>query len=74
MGTTDIQQVTCLCNFLEYFLVVENGFKKTEKEDIIKKRLGIAFSFSFIWAFGGSFYDSAHRFIDNMMRDNFAKY
>ena len=66
--------VTNLCNFLEYFIVPENGLKKNEKEDLLKKRIGIAFAFSFIWAMGGSFKADAHRMLDNMMRDNFARY
>lgn len=66
--------VTNICNFLEYFLVPENGLKKTEKEDIIKKRVALAFIFSYIWSIGGSFKSDAHPMLDVMIKDCFPKY
>ena len=36
--------------------------------------LNCFFAFSFFWAFGGHFKTSAMRFLDNMMRDFFAKH
>ena len=44
-----------------------------DKKEIWLRPLNVFFSFSFIWAFGGHYKASASRFLDNMLRDFFAK-
>jgi len=44
-----------------------------EKKEIWSKKINVYFGFSFIWAFGASYKSNAIRFIDNIMRDYFAK-
>lgn len=53
MRTYDLQNVISLCNFAEYFLLKEIG--KDDKKDVWTKKILMYFSFSFMWAFGGSF-------------------
>ena len=43
-------------------------------KDIWLRPLGAFFAFAFFWAFGGHFKASGMRFLDNMMRDFFAKH
>lgn len=50
--TTDLQQVTSLCNYLESFLHEERGFKGLDVDK--KKILEDVFAWSYAWSLGGS--------------------
>ena len=52
LATTDLQQVTSLCNLMEYFLVDERGFKGKPEEK--KQMINAFFAFSYAWGLGGS--------------------
>ena len=74
MPTVPIQIVRCICNFLEYlFTHNKNAVPYDEKKEVWAKKLNFYFGFAFIWGFGASYKTTALRFIDNMMRDFFAK-
>ena len=70
--TYPIQTITCLCNFLEYYLV-HVKVQATDKLEVWKRKLNFAFGFSFIWAIGGSFSLDAYKVLDNLFRDCFAR-
>jgi dynein heavy chain len=74
MPCVEIQTITNLCNFLEYFLTNAHG-KFTVKDSIekIAKKLEASFAFSFIWSFGASHNINAYKYLDNLFRDCFAK-
>ena len=70
----EIQAITSLCNFLEYFITPEiGGFNASDSAITIRGKLSKYFAFSFIWGVGGSFSAKASRFVDNIMRYNFEK-
>jgi len=50
--TTDLQQVTSICNFLEYFIDESKGFKGDD--DAKKKLIDCIFAWSYAWGIGGS--------------------
>jgi hypothetical protein len=50
--TTDLQQVTSVCNLLEYFISEERHFKGTLEEK--KFLLNSHFAFCYAWGIGGS--------------------
>ena len=63
-----------LCSFLEYFIGKYLGLLQRDEKEQWMRPLHSFFAFSFFWAFGGHFKASAMRFLDNMMRDFFAKF
>ena len=69
----NIQLVINLCSFLECFIQKYLQIFQKEDKDVWGRPLNACFSFAFYWAFGGHFRASAMRFLDNMMRDFFAK-
>jgi dynein heavy chain len=74
MPTFEIQKITCLCNFLEYFVSEEvGGFNYDDKKEQFRHKLSRFFAYSFIWAFGSSYNIKALRYVDNIMRYNFEK-
>lgn len=74
MTCVNIQMVINLCSFLECFIVKYLPILQKDDKDIWQRPLGSFFAFSFYWAFGGHFKVSAIRFLDNMMRNFFAKH
>ena len=73
MPCIQIQVVQNLCGFLEAFFSKQPGLPHTAKKEVWLRFLNAFFAFSFFWAFGGHFKSAASRFLDNMMRDFFAK-
>ena len=73
MATVPVQVVTCLCNFLEYFIKSKTSIPIHDKKEVWLKKLNFCFGFAFIWAFGASFKQTVIRQLDNMMRDFFGK-
>jgi len=73
MPTVPIQIVTCLCNFLEYFIKNKTSVPIHDKKDVWAKKILFSFGFSYIWAFGASFKASVSRFLDNMLREFFGR-
>lgn len=68
--TTDLQQVTSLCNLLEYFLADERGFKG--KPDEKKMMLNAHFAFAYAWGLGGSLeLNDKEKFDNIIIRDLF---
>ena len=45
----------------------------SENKEVWQRFLNAYFGFSFIWAFGAHYKQSAHRYVDNMFRDLFGK-
>ena len=74
MTCVNIQMVINLCSFLESFIIKYLPLLQKDDKDIWSRPLGSFFAFSFAWAFGGHFKVSAIRFLDNMMRNFFAKH
>ena len=70
----NIQMIINLCSFLECFITNYKTVFQKEDKDVWGRPLNACFAFSFYWAFGGHFRASAMRFLDNMMRDFFAKH
>ena len=69
--TTDLQQVTSLCNFLEFFVSEEKGFKGKTHEDK-RKILDSLFAFSYAWGLGGSLTQKSKEQFDSfVIRDQF---
>lgn len=73
MPTVPVQVVTCLCNFLEYFIKNKNSVPINDKKEVWAKKINFYFGFAYIWAFGASFKPSVSRFLDNMMREFFGR-
>lgn len=72
--TVEIQAITCLCNFLEYFITPEiGGFDYEESKDSYRPKLTKFFAYAFIWGLGGSYSTKGYRFVDQVMRRNFSK-
>lgn len=72
--TVEIQSITNLCNFLEYFINEKIGeFQYDDAKEIFRPKLTKFFAYSFIWGFGGSFSSKGYRFVDQVMRRNFSK-
>ena len=70
--TYDIQNVTSLCNFLEYFLVKE--ITPNDEKKVWLAKMVAHFSFCFMWAFGGSFNSKTQEFkIDGLVQEHFSK-
>jgi len=57
--TYNIQNVTSLCNFLEYFL---KEITKNDEKKVWTAKMFTYFSFCFMWAFGGSFNSKAQEY------------
>jgi hypothetical protein len=72
MPTTEIQNVQCFCIFLQNFLT-DKKLSQEEKKEYWQKQINLVFAFSMIWGFGSSYDRQAHRYLDNMFRDFFAK-
>ena len=70
----NIQLIINLCSFLEGFITRHLTILQRDDKDTWLRPLSAFFAFSFFWAFGGHFKASAMRFLDNMMRDFFAKH
>jgi len=66
--------IMSLCSFLEFFIPKYLPLLQKDEKEVWSRPLHAFFSFSFFWAFGGHFKASAIRFLDNMMRDFFAKH
>jgi len=64
--------VTNLCNFLETFIYHGCPLSKRSNKVEWTKHFSCIFGYSFIWAFGANFKQSAMRFLDNMMREFFS--
>ena len=72
LPTTEIQNVVSICNFLEYFIKKEYGFRNDDKFELEKKRIMAYFSFSFMWSFGGSFDAKTQEYkIDSIVQEFF---
>ena len=56
------------------FITKHLAILQKPNKDIWLRPLSAFFAFSFFWAFGGHFKASGMRFLDNMMRDFFAKH
>ena len=69
----NIQMIINLCSFLECFIGKYLSILQKDDKDIWSRPLSAFFAFSFYWAFGGHFKASAMRFLDNLMRNFFAK-
>jgi len=68
--TTDLQQVTSVCNLLEYFVNEERGFKGTIEEK--KFLLASQFTSCYAWGLGGSLELADKERFDNMViREHF---
>ena len=61
MDTVPVQVVTCICNFLEYFLRSKNSLASEKKE--CERKLSYYFGFAYIWSFGCSFKTSAMKYV-----------
>lgn len=70
----NIQLIINMCSILEYFITKHLAILQKPNKDIWLRPLSAFFAFSFFWAFGGHFKASGMRFLDNMMRDFFAKH
>ena len=65
LKTIDIQSVTNVCNILEIFLDVENGFKPQENYDKQLRYVNNVFAFAVIWGIGGGLHSrSIEKFSD----------
>lgn len=77
MKCEPVQIVKNICNFLEVFLCrkkeLASLLEMLKKRDVYLKHLNAYFGYSFIWAFGGHYKVSLIRYLDNMMREFFAK-
>lgn len=59
---------------MEYFLTChKQAVPIHDKKEVWARKLNFYFGFSFIWGFGASYKTSSIRFIDNIMREFFAK-
>jgi dynein heavy chain len=67
--TTDLQQVTSICNYIEGFIDVKQGFKGTEEEKL--PLLNCLFAWSYAWGIGGSLDQAGKDRFDNIVRDQF---
>jgi len=68
--TTNLQQVTSVCNLLEYFLCDERGFKG--KPDEKKFMINSFFAYCYAWGLGGSLdLDDKEKFDNIIIRDQF---
>lgn len=69
-----IQLIINLCSILEYFIAKHLSILQKPNKEIWMRPLSAFFAFAFFWAFGGHFKASGMRYLDNMMRDFFAKH
>jgi len=67
--TTDLQLVTSLCNFVEFFVDESKGFKGTDDEK--KKLIDCIFAWSYAWGIGGSLEHTSKERFDSIVRDQF---
>lgn len=67
-----VQAVKNLCNFLETYVFKDCKLAKLKNRDDWEKHLKFIFGYSFIWAFGANYAQSAIRFLDSRMRDIFS--
>jgi dynein heavy chain len=67
--TTDLQQVTSICNFLEYFIDEKLGFKGTGENK--NGLLNCLFAWSYAWGIGGSLDQAGKDRFDTIVRDQF---
>jgi dynein heavy chain len=65
--TTDLQQVTSLCNYLESFLHEDKGFKGLDADK--KKILEDIFAWSYAWSLGGSLDQQGKDKFDYQVKD-----
>jgi hypothetical protein len=63
--TTDLQQVTSICNLLEFFVSEDKNFKGTVEEK--KFLLNSHFAFCYAWGLGGSLELPDKEKFDNMV-------
>ena len=66
----EIQLISNLCSFLEYFIERYKAVLQRDDSDTWLRPLTAFFAFSFYWAFGGH-YGKERRFLDNTMRGFF---
>jgi len=72
--TVEIQNITRLCDFLEYFISEDVGkFTIDDSKESFRPKLIRFFAYSFIWSVGGSFSTRGYRYVDQIMRRNFSK-
>ena len=55
LPTVPIQIITCICNFLEYFIKSKTSLPITGDKKDVERKINYYFGFSFIWAFGCSY-------------------
>jgi dynein heavy chain len=67
--TVELQQVTSICNFLEYFLHEEQGFKGTDEEK--KKQIDHVMSFAYAWGMGGSLDHQSKERFDGVVKEQY---
>lgn len=67
--TTDLQQVTSICNFLESFINADKGFVGSDEDK--KKLIDCIFCWSFAWGIGGSLEQRFKDRFDTVVRDQF---
>lgn len=68
--TDDLQLVKSVCNFLEVFFNVENGFNATDPK-IRKKDIDSIMGFSYTWGMGAALDERSKDFFDTFVRDFF---
>jgi dynein heavy chain len=67
--TTDLQQVTSICNYLEGFIDEKKGWKGTDENRIAL--LTCLFAWSYAWGIGGSLEQAGKDRFDAIVRDQF---
>mmetsp|Transcript_20676 Transcript_20676/g.31602 ORF Transcript_20676/g.31602 Transcript_20676/m.31602 type:complete len:1097 (+) Transcript_20676:1528-4818(+) len=67
--TTDLQQVTSICNFFEFFIDYDKGFKGSDDEK--KKLVDCLFAWCYAWGIGGSLEQASKDKFDQVVRDQF---
>jgi len=72
MATQPLQNVQCLCNFIEHFIQTPR-LQQEERKDQWQKQISSIFAFSMIWALGAAFDQPSHRYLDTIFRDFFGK-
>jgi len=73
LDTVQIQNVKCLCNFLEYFIKTPHSVPMKEPKDVWQKKLVFYFGYSCIWSFCPSFHTTYQRYLNDIMRELFSK-
>ena len=69
--TTDLQQVTSICNFIEGFVDEKKGWKPTLTDEQKISLLNCCFAWSYAWGIGGSLHTSGKDRLDTIIRDQF---